>query len=382
MKALILTAALPLLICIARAQDTPPVKDAHAETVKKAHAAAWLGIAMAENYGKVVVGQIVPGSPAEKAGLQAGDRILRIGDTAVEGNMRLVIEKVRQSKPGDTIELRWKRGDKEETTRIELAERPAQLEEEFRGEFRREKNETVPPARGKIMDRDGNPVERGKVSEGRGKTLEETKRIIEDVKQEMREDLKQAKDRIRLKVAPHGEFSPMEHLHLKTEEGKKKLEGEIELDPFKDRPAPGLSLESPKADPKKGEHFGEKLSRHYFDKEWPGDKAGGVRGDKDFTPLLRFSVPNPAREAAIWGRVQDSIARALKESDIGPDVTEKVLRAVKEARRSGSEKDARRAKLEAEAAKAEAEAARLSREMQALKERSEMLREELKKAKE
>ncbi len=371
MKTLILTAALPLFICTIRAQDSQPAKDVPAETVKKAHAAAWLGIAMAENDGNVVVGQIIPDSPAAKAGLQAGDRILRIGDTAVEGNMRLVIEKVGQQKPGDTIELRWKRGDKEETTVIKLAERPAQLEEEFRGEFRREKNETVPPARGKIMDRDGNPVERGKVSEGRGKTLEETKRIIEDVKQEMREDLKQAKDRIRLKIAPHGELSPMEHLDLKLEEGKKKLEGEIELDPFKDRPAPGLSLESPTVDPKKGEYFGEKLSRYYFDKEWPGDKAGGVRGDKDSTPLFRFTVPNPAQEAAIWGLVQDSIARALEESDFGPDVIEKVTKAVKEARRSFMDEDLR--------TKLEAEAARLEKEIQVLKERSDMLRGILKK---
>ena len=45
MKALILTAALPLLACAARAQDAPPPIDVPAETVKKAHAAAWLGIA-------------------------------------------------------------------------------------------------------------------------------------------------------------------------------------------------------------------------------------------------------------------------------------------------------------------------------------------------
>ncbi len=324
MKTLILTAALPFFICTVRAQDTPQAKDAHVETVKKAHAAAWLGIAMAEDDGKVVIGQIVPDSPAAKAGLQAGDCVLRIGDIAMEGNMRLVIEKVGQQKPGDTIELHWKRGDKEETTRIELAERPAQLEGEFRGEFRREK----------------------------------------------------------------------EQIREKAEEGKKKLEGEVERKPSKEHPERDLSLESPRKDWKLNKDDAERMLRFYFDRKWPSDKAEGakeewmrrpgfelpllekLKGQRPGARMLELmSKGNPAVEAAIWKRVQESISRALKESDIGPDVREKVMKAVEEARRSGSEKDAGRAKLEAEAA-------RLDKELQALKERSEKLREELKKTKE
>ena len=79
------------------------------------------------------------------------------------------------------------------------------------------------------------------------------------------------------------------------------------------------------------------------------------------------------QEAAIWKRVQDTIARALKESNIGPELSGKVMKAVEDARTGDANKKVHRARLEAEAAK-------LEKEMQSLKERSEKLREELKKS--
>ena len=342
MKTLILTAALPLLACVARGQNHPPDKAAPAETVRKAHAAAWLGVAMVESDEKVVIGQVVPGSPADKAGLKNGDRILRLADSAIEGRMQRVLKKVGGQKPGDTIELRYLRGDKEETVTIELAERPAQLDGDFRGEFRREKEKI-----------ELNPKE----------AVEDSKKAVE--------------------------------------EAKEKLDDRIELDPFKHEAHPDLSQEVPKKDPKGKQPDGGKLFRYYLDRKWPWDKAGGKWDETelrlsfelplfewaeknkkaagkqekqadDFKQLLRLKDHHP-QEAAIWKRVQDTIARALKESNIGPDVSGKVMKAVEDARTGDANKKVHRARLEAEAAK-------LEKEMQSLKERSEKLREELKKS--
>ncbi len=355
MKSLILTAALPLLACAALAQDSPPPA-APAETVKKAHAAAWLGIAMSDSDGKVVVGQIVPGSPAAKAGLQSGDLLVRIGDTAVEGQIQRVVETVGRQKPGDAIELQLQRGDKELAIRIELAERPAELDGDFRGEFRREEKQRVPPLRGKIVDREGN-------------TLKEAHRDIDRVKEEMKRD---AGDLRREYKKIETKYKLMDDIRKTAEEGNKKLEGGVELDPYKKPGDPDLFMELPRLDAKPGEAGAEKLLRYYLDREWSSDKAEGKPGD-DFNPLLRFKVPHPAQEAAIWKRIHESIARTLKESNIGPDLSEKVMKAVEEVRRAGSEKVARRTKLAVEAIQ-------LEKEMQSLKERYDKLREEMKKA--
>ncbi len=347
MKALILTAALPLLACAVRAQDAPHAHDAPAETVEKAHAAAWLGIVMTESDDKVVVGQVIPGSPADKAGLKEGDRILRIGDAAVEGQMERVRDKVGQQKPGGTIEVRYLRGDKEDTVKVELAERPAELGGDFRGEFRREEKKISPAPGWKTDDQ--------------GRILEETKPAIEDVKEEIGKNA----DRLRF------EYGKAKKRMLTPDGDKKKPAPDIELDPFK-------------------EADGGKLLRYYFDKEWRGNKDD----DDDWELRLGMEAPlfewkngqkpgvkflelkkrgSPENEAAIWKRVQESIARSLKQSDVGPDMVGKVMKAVEEARRADTEKDARRTKLEAEAAK-------LEKEMQSIKERSEKVREELKKA--
>ena len=385
MKSLLLTAVLPLFACAAIGQDKPPATNTPAETVKKAHPAAWLGITMSDSDGKVVIGQIVPGSPAAKAGLQFRDVLVRIGDAAVEGEVQRVLEKIGKQNPGDAIELQLQRGDKDMVIRVELAERPAELDGDFRGEFRKE-----------LVKPGGIP---GEMVDGRHKTLKETNRDIERVK----EDMKREAGELRR------EYKKMENKHKlmgdigkSAEEGKKKLESGVELDPYKKPGDPDLFMELPRLDAEPGDAGTEKLLRYYLDRGWSSDKAEGKQDEwkprlgfelplfkwaeqnrkaagkqqkpgDGFNPLLRFTIPHSIQEAAIWKRVQDSIARALNESDIGPDLSGKVMKAVEEARRAGSEKDARRTKLEAEAAK-------LEKEMQSLRERSDKLREELKKA--
>jgi len=58
----------------------------------------------------VVVAQVVPGSPAARAGVRQGDVIADVGTHAVE-NANEFVERVRGASPGDEIALRVRRGE-------------------------------------------------------------------------------------------------------------------------------------------------------------------------------------------------------------------------------------------------------------------------------
>jgi S1-C subfamily serine protease len=87
-----------------------------------------------------IVQSVVPDSPADKAGIEAGNATVNVagqriragGDviTAVDGNevsgMDDVIDAVDSKQPGDTLELTLLRGGQERTVSVDLADRPAQ----------------------------------------------------------------------------------------------------------------------------------------------------------------------------------------------------------------------------------------------------------------
>jgi hypothetical protein len=66
-----------------------------------------------------------PGSPAEKAGMLAGDVLLQIADVPID-TIHDFVYALGIFKPGDVVPVRFARGDKEETVRISLATRAAQ----------------------------------------------------------------------------------------------------------------------------------------------------------------------------------------------------------------------------------------------------------------
>jgi len=61
-------------------------------------------------------------SPAEKAGLQAGDIIVKLGDAEIRGLYDL-FNALQNHKPGDVVEIVYKRGDKTFTTKATLEKR-------------------------------------------------------------------------------------------------------------------------------------------------------------------------------------------------------------------------------------------------------------------
>ncbi|MBI3731868.1 MAG: PDZ domain-containing protein [Chloroflexi bacterium] len=63
--------------------------------------------------------QVVADSPAAKAGLQAGDKILAIGEQSVDGQ-HLLDALIRQHKPGETVALKIQRGSDTKTVNVTL----------------------------------------------------------------------------------------------------------------------------------------------------------------------------------------------------------------------------------------------------------------------
>jgi serine protease Do len=83
----------------------------------------FLGINFSAEDGKIVITEIVPNSPAEKAGLKAGDQIVKVGDKEVKDEDSLR-ETVGDKKPGTKLSLVIKRDGKEQTIEATLGERP------------------------------------------------------------------------------------------------------------------------------------------------------------------------------------------------------------------------------------------------------------------
>lgn len=67
-----------------------------------------------------VVDELVPGFPAEKVGIQGGDRIVSVNGTPVSTweEMNVIIS----SKPNETIEIRWVRGEEEFSSQLTTRE--------------------------------------------------------------------------------------------------------------------------------------------------------------------------------------------------------------------------------------------------------------------
>jgi S1-C subfamily serine protease len=76
----------------------------------------------------VLVGDVQAGGPAATAGVQAGDVIVKIGDTTVKDQGDLQNALTLQYKPGETVPLTITRGGNEQTVQVKLADRPAQTQ--------------------------------------------------------------------------------------------------------------------------------------------------------------------------------------------------------------------------------------------------------------
>ncbi len=70
----------------------------------------------------VLLTGVRPASPAERAGIAAGDVLVRIGTTKVL-NLQDLAFALRSHRPGDEVEVEWQRGTETRTARVTLEER-------------------------------------------------------------------------------------------------------------------------------------------------------------------------------------------------------------------------------------------------------------------
>jgi membrane-associated protease RseP (regulator of RpoE activity) len=84
---------------------------------------AWLGIVLSEEGEGVTVTEVREGSPAEKAGLQQGDRILEVDSRKIETS-RDLRRAMRDLEPGDTVQIRLKRKSQEKSVTATLGKAP------------------------------------------------------------------------------------------------------------------------------------------------------------------------------------------------------------------------------------------------------------------
>ncbi len=85
-----------------------------------AAAKGWMGVTY--DPGTSTVSMVHPGTQAERAGMQVGDRILALNDLPAEGRLQEVIDTLR---PGQTVAVKVQRDDKVQILDLQLARRPA-----------------------------------------------------------------------------------------------------------------------------------------------------------------------------------------------------------------------------------------------------------------
>lgn len=82
--------------------------------------------------GGALVVEVLPGTPADLAGIQVGDVILAVGGAPIDANHPLQAV-LRQFRPGDRAEVRWLRQDQKLAAEVKLAQHPESPQRAYLG---------------------------------------------------------------------------------------------------------------------------------------------------------------------------------------------------------------------------------------------------------
>jgi RNA polymerase sigma factor (sigma-70 family) len=90
----------------------------------------YLGVMLAgdEDTNRVIIHKVFPDSPAAKAGVKAGDVLLKVGEKRVTSPEE-AIKLVQSWKPGDRVTIHFQRGGKEMEATVTLAKWPAEVKD-------------------------------------------------------------------------------------------------------------------------------------------------------------------------------------------------------------------------------------------------------------
>jgi RNA polymerase sigma factor (sigma-70 family) len=117
---------------LARADDpAKPDKDKKNKEDKAAEKThGFLGVMLKtdDDTNQVLVHEVFADSPADKAGIKAGDVLLKVGDTKIS-EPNEAVEILKKSKPGDKLKITFKQGDTEKTATITLGKWPAKTKD-------------------------------------------------------------------------------------------------------------------------------------------------------------------------------------------------------------------------------------------------------------
>ena len=114
--------------------------------MEQAKNSGWLGLKIepAENDGALVISEVVAGSPAEKAGFQAGDVLLAVnGVTYGDENKDKLKAMKKTLKPGTTASYNVQRGSKQQTLTATLGTMPEEVYTAWVSEHMKEHTEVA-----------------------------------------------------------------------------------------------------------------------------------------------------------------------------------------------------------------------------------------------
>ena len=86
-------------------------------------ASGWLGVYLSTESKEAVVAEVIPGTPAEKAGLKSGDVLLAVGDTATPTREQFIAA-IKNEQSGSRVKIKVLRDQRERVVVVRLGERP------------------------------------------------------------------------------------------------------------------------------------------------------------------------------------------------------------------------------------------------------------------
>ncbi|MFT4512447.1 MAG: membrane-associated protease RseP (regulator of RpoE activity) [Planctomycetota bacterium] len=86
-------------------------------------ASGYLGVYLSQDSKEAVVSEVIPGTPAAKAGLKSGDVLLAVGDIKTPTRDKFTAE-IQKTKPGTRVKIKLRRNKRVQVVVVRLGERP------------------------------------------------------------------------------------------------------------------------------------------------------------------------------------------------------------------------------------------------------------------